>query len=162
MQPFEGELRAGLGLPIGNYHNGKASIGASLGIEGRHNFPTLPLSVGVMVDLISSIREFDNIIPDGYYSQNNRTLAFAATTEYNLRRDTKMHPFTGIAIGMARQDVEGDRYIPTKATSIFFSPRIGIELLYHLRLGLQLNISRHGYNTSYLTLGFVIGGRPKR
>lgn len=44
---------------------------------------------------------------------------------------------------------------------MLFAPRIGIEFLYHIRLMAQFNICRKGYNNFSLTVGFVLGGKPK-
>lgn len=41
-------------------------------------------------------------------------------------------------------------------------PRAGVELFYHIRLTAHCMIVRHGFHTAALTIGFVIGGRPKK
>ena len=63
---------------------------------------------------------------------------------------------------VAFNDVVGDKYFPSEGTSMLFAPRVGVELLYHIRLMAQFNISRKGYNNFSLTIGFVLGGRPKK
>lgn len=163
VQMMEGEIRAGLTTPLGGYHMGKAQVSAALGIEGRYNFKGTSWDCGLTLDLSTARRGYEHLYNDGYDRwQSNRTLALAAIGEYNLRQGTKINPFVGAALGVAFNDVVGDKYFPSKGTSMLFSPRIGIEFLYHIRLMVQFNICRKGYNNFSLTFGFVLGGRPKK
>lgn len=163
VQMMEGEIRAGLTTPLGAYHTGKAQVSAALGIEGRYNIKGTPWDCGLMLDLTTARRGYEHLYNDGYDRwQSNRTLALAATGEYNLRQGTKINPFVGAALGVAFNDVVGDRYFPSNGTSVLFAPRIGVEFVYHIRLMAQFNICRKGYNNFSLTLGFVLGGRPKK
>ncbi len=163
VQMLEGEIRAGLTTPLGGYHTGKAQVSGTLGLEGRYNFKGTPWDCGLMLDLSTARRGYEHLYNDGYDRwQNNRSLALAATSEYNFRQGTKINPFAGTALGIAFNDVVGDKYFPSKGISMIFAPRVGVEFLYHIRLMAQFNICRKGYNNFSLTLGFVIGGRPKR
>ena len=163
VQMMEGEIRAGLTTPLGGYHTGKAQVSATLGLEGRYNFKGTPWDCGLMIDLSTARRGFEHLYNDGYDRwQSNRTLALAATGEYNFRQGTKINPFAGAALGVALNDVVGDKYFPSNGTSLYFAPRIGVEFLYHIRLMAQFNLCRKGYNNFSLTLGFVLGGRPKK
>ena len=45
---------------------------------------------------------------------------------------------------------------------MLFAPRVGVEFIHHIRLTGQFNISRKGYNNFSLSIGFVLGGRPKK
>lgn len=163
VQMMEGEIRAGLTTPLGGYHSGKAQISGLLGIEGRYNFRGTPWNCGLMLEISTARRGYEHLYNDGYERwQNNRTLALAATGEYNFRQGTKITPFVGTALGVAFNDVVGDKYFPSKGTSMLFAPRVGVEFLYHIRLMAQFNICRKGYNNFSLSLGFVLGGRPKK
>ena len=163
VQMMEGEIRAGLTTPLDGYHTGKAQVSAALGIEGRYNFKGTPWDCGLMLDLSTARRGYKHLYNDGYDRwQSNRTLALAAAGEYNLRQGTKINPFVGTALGVAFNDVVGDKYFPSKGSSMLFAPRIGIEFLYHIRLMAQFNICRKGYNNFSLTVGFVLGGKPKK
>lgn len=163
VQMMEGEVRAGLTTPLGSYHTGQAQISGTLGLEGRYNFKGTPWDCGLMLDLSTARRGYEHLYHDGYDRwQSNRTLALAATGEYNLRQGTKINPFVGAALGVAFNDVVGDKYFPTKGTSMLFAPRVGVEIIYHIRIMAQFNISRKGYNNFSLTLGFILGGRPKK
>lgn len=163
VQMMEGEVRAGLTVPLGGYHTGESQIGAALGLEGRYNFKGTPWDCGFMLDLSTARRGYEHLYHDGYDRwQSNRTLAFAVTGDYNFRQGTKVNPFIGTAIGVAFNDVVGDNYFPSNGISMLFSPRVGVDLLYHLRVAAQFNICREGYNNLSVTLGLVIGGRPKK
>lgn len=163
VQMMEGEIRAGLTAPLGGYYTGKAQVSAALGIEGRYNVKGTPWDCGLMLDLSTARRGYEHLYNDGYDRwQSNRTLALAITGEYNLRQGTKINPFAGAAMGVAFNDVVGDKYFPSKGTSMLFAPRIGVEFIHHIRLMAQFNICRKGYNNFSLTLGLVLGGRPKK
>lgn len=163
VQMLEGEIRAGLTAPLGGYHTGKAEIGAALGLEGRYNFKGTPWDCGLMLDVSTARRSYGHNDEDGYDGwQSNRTLAFAAIGDYNFRQGTKVNPFAGAALGLGVYDVVGDKYFETEGKTFYFAPRIGVELLHHIRLMAQFNVCRKGYNNASLSLGFVIGGRPKK
>lgn len=162
VQMMEGEIRAGLTTPLGGYHDGKSQVSATLGIEGRYNFKGTPWDCGMMLDLSTARRGYEHLYNDGYDRwQSNRTLALAITGDYNFRQGKKINPFVGTALGVGFNDVVGDKYFPSKGTSMIFAPRIGVEFMYHIRLTAQFNVCRKGYNNLGITVGFVLGGRPK-
>lgn len=163
VQMMEGEIRAGMTIPLGGYHDGKQLLSAALGIEGRYNFKGTPWDCGLMLDISTARRGYNYLYDEGNDSwQSNRTVALAVTGDYNFRQGTKINPFVGAALGIASNDVVGDQYFPAKGTSMIFAPRAGVEFLSHIRLMTQLNVCRKGYNNLSLTLGFVIGSRPKK
>lgn len=163
VQKLEFELNAGLTTPLGTYRGGAALTGASIGFEGRYNFSRTPLDCGLMLEITTARRGY-NPLNDKNLDiwQSNRTLAFAATGSYNFRQGHNINPFAGVALGVAMNDVVGDKVYPSKVTSLFFSPRMGVEFFHHLRLSVSSNISRKGYNNLQFSLGLVIGGRPKK
>ncbi len=147
VQMIEGEVRSGLTMPLGGYHTGESQISATLAVEGRYNFKESPWDCGIMLDLSTARRGYEHLYHDGYDRwQNNRTLGLALTGNYNFRQGTKINPFVGTAIGVAFNDVVGDKYFPSKGTSMLLSPRLGVEFLYHLRIATQFNLCRKGYN----------------
>lgn len=163
VQVIEGEVRAGFTTPLGDYHTGKSLISMSLGLEGRYNINGTPWDCGLMLDLSTACRGYEHLYNDGYDRwQNNRTLAFALTGDYNFRQGTKVNPFIGTGIGVAFNDVVGDKYFPSKGTSMFFSPRVGVEFFYHFRVSAQCNLSRKGYNNLSISLSLIVGGHPKK
>lgn len=163
VQILEGEIHAGLTTPLGGYHSGKARVSGSLGIEGRYNFSGTPWDCGLMLDLSTARRSYDHIFNNGHdLWQSNRTLALALTGDYNLFQGAKINPFAGAALGVAFNDVVGDKFFPAKGTSFYFAPRLGVEFVHHIRLMAQFNVCRKGYNNFSLTVGFVLGGRPRK
>ena len=163
VQRLETEVKAGFTTPLGGYHTGQSQIGLSLGLEGRYNFKDSPWDCGLMFDLSTARRGYEHLYNDGYDRwQNNRTLALALTGDYNFRQGTKVNPFIGTGIGVAFNDVVGDKYFPSNGTSMFFAPRVGVEIFSHFRISTQCNLCRKGYNNLSLNLSLIIGGRPKK
>ncbi len=159
VQKFEGELRAGFTGPLGGFRSANSLMGATLGWELRYNFTESPWDCGLMVDVSSARWEFE---PQSGTAQINRTPAMALTGGYNFRQGKKVNPFVGAGIGVAFCDVLDFEYDAWPGTSLYFAPRVGVELFHHLRLTSQLNISKKGYHNLAVTLGLVIGGRPKK
>ncbi len=163
VQMMEGEARVGMTTPLGGFHGGKASLSASLGLEGRYNFRGTPWDCGLMLELTTARYSFNHMFDHGSdLWQSNRTLGLAFTGDYNFRQGTKINPFVGTALGVAFNDAVGDKYFPLDGTAMLFAPRVGVEFLHHIRLTAQFNISRKGCNNFNLSIGFVLGGRPKK
>lgn len=163
VQKMEGGAFIGLTIPIESYHGGTAKITGDFGLEGRYNLVGTPWDFGLQLALYTAMRGYDNLFNDKHNRwQNNRTLALAAVSDYNVYQGNKVNPFVGCALGIGFNDVVGDRYFPTKGTSCLVAPRFGVELWHHLRLTAQINICRKGYNNFSLSIGAVIGGRPKK
>lgn len=162
VQLFEGEIRGGITSPLEEYHNGKARISGSFGIEGRFNFKNQPWDCGISLDFSTARRSYERFSEDGHWLwQNNRTLAISALSDYNFRQGNKINPFIGATFGVAINDVVGDNVFPSSGISVIFAPRVGVELIHHFRVMAQFNLCRKGYNNFSFTLGFVFGGRPK-
>ncbi len=162
VQRMEGEARFGLTLPVGGYHNGDPQVGGVLGLEGRYNFKGTPWDCGLMLELSTACRGYNHLFNNGGdWWQSNRTLAFALTGDYNFKQGTKVNPFVGTAVGIASNDVVGEEVFPSNGTSVFFAPRVGVELFHHFRLATQMNLSRKGHHNLSVMLGLVVGGRPK-
>lgn len=165
VQLFEFEGRAGLTLPIGGYHGGNNQASMSFGLELRYNTEEQPWDCGVFLQLDAAVRHYDMPNkPGGYWLQTNRTWAYGVTGDYNFRQGYRVNPFVGIGIGAASIDQVGDsKYWNVEAESSFvLMPRAGVELFHHIRLTAHCMIVRRGFHTAALTIGFVIGGRPKK
>ena len=160
---FEFEVRGGLTMPLGGYRGGDNDVGISLGLELRYNTEEQPWDCGVFLQLDAASRNFYR--PNGSVGvQTNRTWAYGITGDYNFRQGYRVNPFVGIGIGAASLDQEGDsnyKYITSNETFVLM-PRAGIELFHHIRLTAHCMIVRRGFHTAALTIGFVIGGRPKK
>lgn len=159
VQRMEGELRGGLSFPLGDYDSRMAPVSGTFGLEIRYNLKGLPWDCGLMFDMATGHMGYR--LPDyGWYSsyQSNRSLAFATLGEYNLRQGRRVNPFVGAALGVVSTKVKGEGY----GTSMLFAPRVGVEFFRHLRLMAQLNVCGKRYNNLSITIGLVIGGRPKK
>lgn len=157
---FEGGLYVGLSSPVGNFHDGTPKAGALLGADMRYNVNGGPIDCGLFLEISSANRDFRKDGSDTY--QNNRTMALGIASHYNFRQGTSVNPYAGLGLGFALNDVIGDRQYPSKHYSLAVSPRIGVELLRHIRVGCQAQLSREGFHNIALTLGFAIGGRKKK
>lgn len=156
VQNFEG----GLGL-LRNCVSLGADKGYSAGInplplllpsaELRFNFPNTPWDIGVAYSYIEA--PYDDID-----FASNETMLFGLCSHYNLRQGRKVNPFFGLAAGVAVWDCEFHK----SNCGFAVEPRVGVEFVYHIRLSLACQISRRCYNALGLTVGFVIGGRPKK
>lgn len=163
VQPFEGEIFGGFTLPLESYHSGTAQISMTLGLEGRYNFARTGWDCGAMLSLSTARHKYRQLYDDGYDRwQNNRSLSLAAVVNYNFRQGENINPFVGCALGVASNDVVGDRCFPSKGVSMLFAPQLGVEIIHHIRVRGQFNICRKGYNNFSLSIGFVLGGRPKK
>lgn len=159
VQRFEGELRVGFTGPLGGYHSANSLMGSTLGLEMRYNFEDSPWDCGLMVDISTARWEFE---PQSDMAQVNRSPAVALTGDYNFRQGKKVNPFVGAGVGVAFCDVLDFEYCPSPGNSFYFAPRVGVELFHHLRLASQFNITQRGFHNVAVTLGLVIGGRPKK
>lgn len=159
VQKFEGEFRAGFTAPLGGFHSANSLMGATVGWELRYNFTESAWDCGLMVDASTARWEFE---PQSGMAQINRTPALAVTGGYNFRQGKKVNPFVGMAVGVAFCDVTDFEYESWPGTAFYIAPRVGVEFFHHLRLTSQFNISKKGYHNVGVTLGLVIGGRPKK
>lgn len=162
VQMMEGEIRGGLSFPLGSYHDGKATTSGTLGIEVRHNFKGTPWDCGLMLNLSCARRNFSHIYDWGDdVAQNNRTVGLAVTGDYNFLQGRKLNPFVGAGVGVAFHSIVDTKLYPSEGTTLLFAPRLGVELWSIVRLTGEFNISRKGYNNFAVSLGLVLGGRPK-
>ncbi len=164
VQPVEFEMKLGATMPIGSFYGAKPQPSVSLGLlEFRYNESGTPWDFGMMLDFSIAGWNYEHLMNDDYtWLQNNRTLAFALVSDYNFRQGYKVNPYVGIAAGVGINDHVYSTYVPSGGWSLICAPRVGVELLYHIRLATQLNFSRKGHHNAALTLGFVLGGRPKK
>lgn len=165
VQQFEFEGRTGLTMPLGGYHGGNNEASMTFGLELRYNTKGLHWDCGAFLQFDAAVRHIDMTDhPGGYWSQTNRTLAYGITGDYNIRQGYKVNPFVGIGIGGGSIDQVGSSNCHTVSAknAFVFMPRAGVELFHHIRLTAHCMIVRHGFHTAALTIGFVIGGRPKK
>ncbi len=162
---FEFEARGGFTVPLGGYRGGHTFVSVTLGLELRYNTEEQPWDCGVFLQLDGANRHFDiSSRPNAYWHQTNRTWAYGITGDYNFRQGYRINPFVGIGVGAASIDQVGSLDCQTVSAENAFvlMPRTGVELFHHIRLTAHCMIVRRGFHTAALTIGFVIGGRPKK
>lgn len=164
VQPVEVEMKLGVTMPVGSFYGAERQPSPSLELlEIRYNEKNTPWDFGLMLDFSVADWAHGPIYKEYTRpSQRNRTLALAFVSDYNFKQGHKVNPFAGIGVGVGINDWVGEEYRSTGGPTLVCTPRIGVELLYHIRLATQLNLSRKGYHNAAFTIGFVIGGRPKK
>lgn len=171
VQKFEGELNVGITAPIGGAYGGKNLPGASFGLEGRYNILRTGWDCGLLFNMSYARRSFrgdvewDGTLYEDVFRvyQRNISFRFMATGGYNFRQGKKVNPYAGIAIGVAEHNANNFFGIPgERCTSFSFAPRVGVELWRHLRIGASFYVGNRPYNTFVLSIGGVIGGRPRK
>lgn len=160
VQKIEFEARTGMTIPMGSFHGGEPDPSIMLGMELRRNFKNSPWDCGVVLQLGVAKWYFNR--DGGKYHQNNRSLIFAITGDYNFRQGKRVNPFVGFGIGSSYTDIVYNKYFYSEGPALTFMPRVGIELMHHVRITCSANVIRKGFHTFDLTFGVAIGGRPKK
>ena len=164
VQPYEFGLRLGPTYPLGSYKDVDNKNGINVGLDFRFNYDDTPIDFGVSLDL-ASIRR-NRVDSQNYIRELNHTNAgITLTCNYNFKQGYKINPYAGIGLGYGGNIVASDNLNIHKSkdyNSILVTPRVGVELIYHIRFELETMISRSGFNCLNLTVGFVIGGRPRK
>ncbi|MDR0765911.1 MAG: porin family protein [Odoribacteraceae bacterium] len=114
--------------------------GVTLFFEGRYNVDTLPVNVGLHVD----ISAFNRTREDGDV-ERPRSLKFVIAGDYNLRRGKRVNPFAGIGIGIASDERDFEANTPPR-TGVCLVPRAGVRLFRHVSVTLDYEISRVSHN----------------
>ncbi len=156
---LEGGIYVGLTSPIGAYHDGDPKIGGMIGMDIRYNIKGGPWDGGVFLEIGSAMRDYNK--DGGNYYQNNRTTIFGVASHYNFRQGTTVNPYAGLGLGVASNDVVGLRKYPSKGHSLAVSPRAGVELFRHIRVGCQATLTKKGFHSIALTVGLALGGGKK-
>ena len=162
---IEGEIRGGMSLGIEPYHGGRIKPSYSYAIEGRYNIGATGWDCGLMAGVTTSRRDYITDHVGGIRSgleQNNRTWIMAATGDYNFRQGNRISPYIGCGLGYGYNQTTNAWIYPSEGSSLVFMPRGGVEIAGFLRLMAEFNVCRKGYNNFALTVGFVLGGRPKK
>lgn len=164
VQRLEGEFNVGFTTPLGSFHDGKREIGADLGLELRYNIPQSKFDVGFLANLTTGVYDFKRISQGERwtFTQSNRSINYVLVGDYNFKQGSKVNPYVGLGLGVAFYDVVSDKVYDNSGTGFIFRPRAGIELFHHLRIGAFFSIIRTGYTNFGLSIGGVIGGRPKK
>lgn len=164
VQPVEVTVQGGMTVPLDKYQDYTNKVGYGFGIELRYNFRNSPWDCGIMADFTSANHDY---VPHGWnenaiFSDHKETWGIAAVGDYNFRQGKAINPFAGCGIGVAFNSSHGEVMRDAKGTSALFVPRIGVELLHHIRLTASCHLCRKGFNTFDLSIGLTLGGRPRK
>ncbi|MBD5170894.1 MAG: hypothetical protein HDT07_02660 [Bacteroidales bacterium] len=163
VQKLEGEASLGFTVPLGNYHNGDKLAGPDFGLEVRYNIPHTAWDCGLALNVSTAVYKFDESPKtDWYWEQSNRSINIMAVGDYNFKQGSKFNPYLGMGLGLCSYDAVNEVLYKESGIAFVFRPRIGIELFRHLRLAVFTNITKVGHSNFGVSIGGVIGGRPKK
>ena len=161
VQPFEVALRFGTNYPIGSYKSMSGTMGINFGLDFRFNYDDMPLDFGIAIDLAGTSYNFHK--PDyNFHDDTYTTLGITYCSNYNFRQGYKVNPYVGAGLGYAYNYYNYHSKEIDK-NSFIFVPKVGVELLYHIRFEASvILVCRKYFNCVNLTIGLVIGGRPRK
>lgn len=149
VQSFEAELDLGGTYPLLRNYGYSRQIGYDFELAVRYNLSSLPVSVGVMTGVYET-KWNDKLHTNGWDHSFAETVFLAGVTgEYDFRRGGEFNPFAGVSAGYG-------------ARKGFVRPRIGVEWHNLLRLSLSATFVRHDQNALSLSVGIVLGRKPKK
>jgi hypothetical protein len=163
VQPIEGGANFGITLPT-KPDGGTSKVSGFIGFELRYNIPNTKFDFGVYGDIKGLEYGYNVLVEqDGeLYRDRVNVLSYANSygfvSHYNFGQGKKINPFIGLGIGLVHCEWHGD-YM---GTALGLSPRFGVELFHHLRIACQFEYNTKQYDSASITVGFVIGGRPKK
>lgn len=165
VQGMEGEIRLGPSFALdgspGYNHTGHMGIG--FGLELRQNIESSPWDVGILFDMTDTRHTYRKINDSSVSKVDNWVNSIAGIVDYNFRQGRTINPFAGIGVGLGFYNQDGSPFETcSSGNTAVFIPRIGVELAHHFRIAASCHIIRRGFNTAELSIGFVIGGRPRK
>ena len=151
-KPVEGEIGAGFSIAP------KAKAGMRISAEVRWNLPESRFDIGLQAENGSIF--FNERMEDVRFN-----LIASAFADYNFRTSGKSTPFIGVGAGYFMADSSTyvrDNPLNDSIHGLAVTPRIGIELLHHLRLTAHYRITmNHGMSHLGISLGWAFGGGPR-
>lgn len=159
VQKIEGEIDLGLVGPIFEQKGTERTIGLDLGLEMRYNLENVPVAVGIMAAYYNPNRAHRNRDDvEGSDWGNCQGVLYGVTGEYNFRRGKAFNPYVAAALGLGWMHGidEDSRLLP------FGRIKAGMEFIHDIRLSAILTFSRSDLCGFGVSIGFVIGGQPKR
>lgn len=157
---FEGGFYVLPTLPLGSFYNGDHKMGGGFGIDFRHNVKNSPWDYGAYLEFSTAAWDFWKTDYGDY--QQNRSLVLGVASHYNFRQGAVVNPYAGLGLGLAVNDAVNAKYDFSKMYSLAVSPRFGVELLRHVRIGCQANITRKGFHSIGLNVGIAFGGGRRK
>ena len=164
IRAFEGEISLGVHTPINGLGDNVICNATLIQLEGRYNFVSLPMDVGVLIRGAKLMRERENPQETwpGWYEDKKydiTTWHTMAVADYNFRREKKASFFVGLAAGCGSENAWNEKPVNPK---FCFMPRCGVELWHHLRITLSYTHMDKRTNHIGVSLGGVFGGGKKK
>lgn len=158
-----GSVNVGVDFPLDqSYHNGDNKMSVMASLDVRVYLKSLPIDVGGYLSFWAVGRRFPepgynpddpgNLPSVVNFNQSNNSFTIGALSHWYFRPDRKVNPFAGLGVGVSVYNTPHDFY-PSEGCTVSFSPRVGVELWKHLRIGIQTQLMRRGYNSMALTIG---------
>jgi opacity protein-like surface antigen len=164
VQPIEGGLNFGITPAINKLYGGTPKVGLFIGFELRYNIPNTNFDFGVYGDIkdmahrYNVVGEEDGVAYSDRFDVISNVNSYGFVAHYNFGQGKKINPFVGLGLGLTHCQWDGEYMGTTLATT----PRFGVELFHHLRISFQFEFNSMDYNSASISVGFVIGGRPKK
>jgi len=160
------EVEVGLGPIWGsNYQYGDSKTGLQGFVEGRLNLDS-PIDVGLQFSMGKFNRRYENFDTKGYTWNKACFLGFF---DYNFRILPDVAPFIGIGAGGCSAEIykpvaneNNGSFDVEKSGRFVVCPRIGVELISHLRVTLEYKfMASSKYNYGGINIGWAFGGGNK-
>lgn len=101
VQSVEGQLSAGMTVPLDKFHSGDAKVGPQIGLEVRYNLSKF--DVGVGMEFTTAVYGFNHD-----RTQSNRSFDIYAIGDYNFNQGAKFNPYCGLGLGYSKHDSLND------------------------------------------------------
>jgi len=161
------EFEVGLGPIWGsNYQYGDSQTGFQGFVEARLNLNS-PIDVGLQCSMGKFNRKYENESTKGYTWNKICVLGFF---DYNFRILPDVAPFIGIGAGGSSSEIyykvanenSASSFDTEKSGRFVLCPRIGVELISHLRVTLEYKfMASSKYNYGGINIGWAFGGGNK-
>lgn len=144
VQPIEGGLKLGYGTVISQPYKGKSISNIfEFGAELRYNIKNTGW------DLTAMATSMDYSWTEKGEKLTDMDVYIMVGADYNFFQGRKFNPYAGLGCDLNNRQ-------------IIVAPRIGVELLYHIRIETSFYLSSYYGNLFCISAGFAIGGRPKK
>lgn len=119
-------------------------------LEIRYNFKNSPWDAGIAIACLRPCYNIKNGFQQGI-SSTDAFPYFGLVGDYNFGQGKKVNPYLGLGLGMNALE---NRFMA--------APRIGVEILTHLRIEATFYAGNREDSFFSLSIGAVLGGKPKK
>lgn len=152
VKSIEGGIYVGGGFPTDRYHDCKSQPNVLVGLDLRYNLKSLPVDVGIFTEWDFTFRKRPDtatiFYPDDEGNtqsvtyptlddQVNRNWLIGVVGNWNFGQGRKINPYLGLGIATSSYKAISGSYYDTEGLTLSLTPRAGVELWHHFRIGLQ-------------------------